>query len=121
MLYQIENPLQGVIIKRPSLYCKTPYVADIVLENDGLQIMGHSPSLGCCGLADKEATVVLSKINGKKTKCSHRVELSLYKENNSEIYVGINPKLGEYIAEKALVMGLYKVYGILKNMLEKKL
>lgn len=105
MLYQIENPLQGVIIKRPSLYCKTPYVADIVLENDGLQIMGHSPSLGCCGLADKEATVVLSKINGKKTKCSHRVELSLYKENNSEIYVGINPKLGEYIAEKALVMG----------------
>ena len=68
MLYQIEKPVQGLVIKRPSLYCKTPYVADIVLEDDGLEIMGHSPSLGCCGLADKEATVVLSKINGKKTK-----------------------------------------------------
>ena len=56
-------------------------------------------------MADKEATVVLSNIDNKKTKCSHRVELSLYKEDNSEIYVGINPKLGEYIAEKALIMG----------------
>ena len=106
MLYQIENPIQGLVIKRPSLHCKTPYVADIILEDaNDTQIMGHSPSLGCCGLADKEATVVLSKIDNKKTKCSHRVELSLYKEDNSEIYVGINPKLGEYIAEKALIMG----------------
>ena len=46
MLYQIENPVQGLVIKRPSLHCKTPYVADIILEDaNGKQIMGHSPSL----------------------------------------------------------------------------
>jgi sugar fermentation stimulation protein A len=121
MLYQIENPIQGLVIKRPSLHCKTPYVSDIILEdNNDTQILGHSPSLGCCGLADKEATVVLSRIDNKKTKCSHRVELSLYKENNLQIYVGINPKLGEYIAEKALLMGFMQGLSNIKKYAREK-
>ncbi len=121
MLYQIENPVQGLVVKRPSLHCKTPYVADIILEDDNdTQIMGHSPSLGCCGLADKEATVVLSKIDNKKTKCSHRVELSVYKENNFQIYIGINPKLGEYIAEKALVMSFIQGLHNIKKYAKEK-
>ena len=108
MLYQIENPIQGLVIKRPSLHCKTPYVSDIILEdNNDTQILGHSPSLGCCGLADQNAKFVLSTIDNGKTKCSHRVELSLYQEGEFQIYVGINPKLGEHIAEKALVCGPY--------------
>ena len=121
MLYQIENPIQGLVIKRPSLHCKTPYVSDIILEdNNDTQILGHSPSLGCCGLADQNAKVVLSTIDNGKTKCSHRVELSLYQEGEFQIYVGINPKLGEHIAEKALIMGLIQgLYNIKKYAREK--
>ena len=106
MLYQVEEPIFGIIVKRPSLQCKTPYVADVQIEDK--EIMGHSPSLGCCGLADKGATVLLSKIKSKNKniKCSHRIEVGMYKENDKEVYIGINPKLGESIAENALLCGL---------------
>ena len=106
MLYQVEEPIFGIIVKRPSLHCKTPYVADVQIEDK--EIMGHSPSLGCCGLADKGATVLLSKIKSKSKniKCSHRIEVGMYKENDKEVYIGINPKLGESIAENALLCGL---------------
>lgn len=103
MLYQVEEPILGIIVKRPSLHCKTPYVADVQINEE--EIMGHSPALGCCGLADKGATVLMSKIKGKNTKCSHRIEVGVYKEKEQEIYIGINPKLGEYIAEKCLLFG----------------
>ena len=105
LLFQL-NLCEGVVIKRPSQYCKTPYVADVQIEDK--EIMGHSPSLGCCGLADKGATVLLSKIKSKSKniKCSHRIEVGMYKENDKEVYIGINPKLGESIAENALLCGL---------------
>jgi len=99
-LYQIKNPVEGTVLKRPSVYCKTPYVADVQIENE--DILGHSPSLGCCGLADKGSAVILSKLEGGKTKTSHRLELSIQKEGEYTTIVGINPRLGESIAENAL-------------------
>ena len=33
LLFQINDICEGVIIKRPSSHCKTPYVADVILEN----------------------------------------------------------------------------------------
>jgi len=102
MLYEIENPVRGTVVKRPSLYCKTPYVADVKIEN-GEDILGHSPSLGCCGLADQGAEVIMSKLPGDKTKTSHRIELSIQREGEYQTIVGINPKLGETLAERALV------------------
>lgn len=99
-LYQIKNPVEGTVLKRPSAYCKTPYVADVQIENE--DILGHSPSLGCCGLADKGSAVILSKLEGGKTKTSHRLELSIQKEGEYTTIVGINPRLGESIAENAL-------------------
>ena len=57
LLIKFDNVFQGNIVKRPSKSCKTPYVADVLLQ-DNSEILGHSPSLGCCGLADKDATVL---------------------------------------------------------------
>jgi len=105
LLVDLENVYSGEIVKRPSQQCKTPYVADVQLQ-DGSTILGHSPSLGCCGLADKGATVLMtrSKQNNtnKPTVCSHRIDLAIYKEHDREIIIGINPKIGETIAEEAL-------------------
>lgn len=101
ILYEIKDCFIGEVLKRPSQYCKTPYVADVVLDSGEL-IMAHSPSLGCRGLADKDAKIVLSKKNSSKTKCSHTVELSIYKENDEYTVVGINPGVAETIAENAL-------------------
>jgi hypothetical protein len=36
MLLQLDNLIEGTVIKRPSKIIKSPYVADIVLENNGM-------------------------------------------------------------------------------------
>ena len=105
-LIRLENLVQGVVTKRPSNLIKCPYVADIEL-NDGSNALGHTASLGCCGLADTGATVLLGQSNPKKqTKnknknglsCSHTVYLSV---RDNQI-IGIHPKLSEKIVEVAL-------------------
>ena len=106
LLLQLGSVFRGEVIKRPSKQCKTPYVADVQLES-GEEILGHSLSLGCCGLADKGSSVLMTcptSSNTKKAVCSHRIDLSLYHdlERGEEIVIGINPKLGENIAEEAL-------------------
>jgi len=124
ILIKFDTVFTGEIVKRPSKICKTPYVADVLIHADSsnnddinidnnidnnIEILGHSPSLGCCGLADKDATVLMTKIDNSKNKkqvCSHRIELAIMNEKEREIIVGINPKLGETIAEEALKQNL---------------
>ena len=33
VLYQIPEPVQGTIVKRPSQHCKTPYMADAIIHS----------------------------------------------------------------------------------------
>lgn len=106
VLYQIPEPVQGTIVKRPSQHCKTPYMADAIIHSPSgetaKEILAHTPSLGCCGLAEKDSNVILSKIDSKTAKSSHRVELSIHQEGPHQEIVGINPKLSETIAERCL-------------------
>ena len=109
LLVDLKEVCRGEIVNRPSKKCKTPYVADVRIEmgqdqDQDQEILGHSPSLGCCGLADKGAIVLMTKTSGsaKQPVCSYRIDLAIYKEDDKEIIVGINPKLGETIAEEAL-------------------
>ena len=100
LLLQLGDVFRGEVIKRPSKHCKTPYVADVQIEN-GDEILGHSLSLGCCGLVDKGSEVLMtipkSSNSNKKAVCSHRIDMSLFRdlERNAEIVIGINPKLGK--------------------------
>lgn len=104
VLYQIPGSVNAKIVKRPSKYCKSPYMADAIIESSGeeKEIMAHTPSLGCCGLVEKECNVILSKVESKTAKSSHRVELSVYKEGDNKEVIGVNPKLAESIAERCL-------------------
>ena len=113
LLVDLKEVCRGEIVNRPSKKCKTPYVADVRIEmGQDQEILGHSPSLGCCGLADKGAIVLMTPTSGsastsssgsaKQPVCSYRFDLAIYKEDDKEIIVGINPKLGETIAEEAL-------------------
>ena len=111
LLVDLKEVCRGEIVNRPSKKCKTPYVADVRIEMDEepeQEILGHSPSLGCCGLADKGANVLMTKTSNptsgstKKSVCSYRIDLAIYKEDDKEIIIGINPKMGETIAEEAL-------------------
>ena len=104
VLLRLNQLIEGTIVKRPSAKCKSPYVADILDEN-GEEVIGHTASLGCCGLADAGATILMNQnpIDKKKTSvCSHKVQLAVLKERGEEIIIGIHPKLAEELVESCI-------------------
>lgn len=118
-LYKLPGLTKALIIKRPSAKIKSPYVADIIVDN--VTYLGHTPALGCCGLAEKGSHVYVTKL-GDKTKCDYRIQISAFKDSNSnkEILVGIAPKLAEVIAENALLNQLINNLKIKTLAREKK-
>jgi len=115
LLLKLENLVEGSVVKRPSKFIKSPYVADILISNSDTiskTILGHTASLGCCGLADAGATVLMAPVPLKKKKdedklsCEYRVYLSVILERGTEIVVGIHPKLAENLVEAALKSNL---------------
>ena len=108
-MLKLENLIEGTVIKRPSSYIKTPYVADIIPINSDSSILGHTASLGCCGLADVGASILMAPVPKNKKKdgklhCEYRVYLSILKETakEKEIIIGIHPKLAEDLTESAI-------------------
>lgn len=107
-MLKIDNLIEGTVCKRPSAYIKTPYVADIIPFGEDDSILGHTASLGCCGLADVGATILMAPVpeknrkNDDKLHCEYRVYLSIIKEREQETIVGIHPKLAEELVESAI-------------------
>lgn len=109
-LYQLPTLYKTTVVKRPSQFLKTPYIADIIDPTDATTTqLAHTPSLGCCGLADKESTVYVCENSNRKAKSRYIVYLSLYQDpfhpNHQEI-VGIHPKMAEELVEKCIQQNL---------------
>ncbi len=123
LLLRLEKLIEGTVQKRPSKFIKTPYVADIIPFHDPSSptVLGHTASLGCCGLADVGATILMAPVapakkpknkndkekvetaeTPKKLRCDYRVYLSVWKERGNEMIIGIHPKLAEDLVESAL-------------------
>jgi len=109
LILKLNNLIEGEIIKRPSKHIKTPYVADIKICSTSNMILGHTASLGCCGLADVGASILMSPVpktkknsDSDKLHCEYRVYLSIIREKDQEQIVGIYPKLAEDLTESAL-------------------
>ena len=102
-LIQLNGLVEGYVVKRPSKSIKSPYVAD-VLCIDGTEALAHTASLGCCGLAESGATLLMAPIISKSTKCNYRVYCSIFqeKEKGHETIIGIYPKLAEDLVEQAM-------------------
>jgi sugar fermentation stimulation protein A len=106
-LLKIEGLVEGLIIKRPSKIIKTPYVADIRIGDTDIETLGHTASLGCCGLADVGATILMAPVPKPRKPtnqiaCKYKVYLSMIKERDASIIIGIHPKLAEDLTEAAL-------------------
>ena len=100
-LFDIGPLYRGTVIKRPSRACKSPYVADVLIDGHDESIMAHAGALGCNGLSDSNATVLMSKMPEKKgAVCSFRIELA---ETEQGEIVGLNPKLAEKIVEVGIM------------------
>lgn len=108
-VYKLDNLVQATVLKRPSALIKTPYVSDVQLTNDIEPHLGHSLSLGCCGLCEKGALVYVTPILNVKPglHCDYTVQLSANYNTLSESaerspLIGINPRLAEHIVENCI-------------------
>ena len=90
------------VVKRPSAFCKSPYVADIVLDFTDESVCAHSPSLGCKGMVDKDRLVLTTEKKQCKEDaiCKYSIDFAFIPE--TQTIVGINPKYGEKIADSIL-------------------
>jgi DNA-binding sugar fermentation-stimulating protein len=107
LMLKIDGLVDGTVVNRPSKIIKSPYVADILLPSLNTTILGHTASLGCCGLADRGAQILMAPVpkTNKKTdkiSCEYKVYLAVIIERGVEIIAGIHPKLAEDLAESAV-------------------
>ena len=131
-IYNLNDLCEGTVIKRPSKHIKSPYVADVITKNEddnevlAQEVLAHSACLGCCGLADKGATILMAPMQNKANKCQYAIYLSVYKElkkelkKEIEIIVGIHPKLAEILTENALTKNLLSTLQNIKSYQREK-
>ena len=112
LIYSLGNVVQGTVVKRPSAHCKTPYVADVMLE-DGSCVMAHSAALGCCGLCDAGSVVIMIPVNNPKNVCKYKIMLAQQSERDQVRYIGTDPKLAETLVDiclqNSLIRGLENI------------
>ena len=103
-LYKFDKVHTATVVKRPSKICKTPYVADITLNEDetSTEYLAHTACLGCCGLVDAGEQVIMTDSINTKNKCKYRVMLAKGRERGITNIIGVNPKMAEDLVEIAL-------------------
>jgi len=106
-LFNVGTLYRGTIKKRPSLECKTPYVADVIIDDESC-ILGHTAALGCSGLADKDAVVYMISVNRPKNKCSHKILIAEQNEKGHTHLIGIDPKIAETVVDTCLSKKILK-------------
>lgn len=116
-LLDLGGLVRGRLVKRPSATVKSPYVADVVLD-DGAAVLAHAPSLDVGGLCVPGSVVWLTdrrrRESGKKATgtTSHAIELVEADgdgdddDDDAPVLVGCAPSLGERAAEEAVARGL---------------
>ncbi len=98
------------IINRPSKQIKSPYMADINIDNK--IELAHSPSLGLCGLIKENTDVLVTQCKNECRKSKYTIELV----KNNKILIGANPLFGNKIfAEFYKKLKEFKNYEIEKQ------
>jgi sugar fermentation stimulation protein A len=101
MLHTIPTPLfRATVIKRPSSIIKSPYVADIRLD-DGRTGLCHTPGLSCSGLVQAERVIY---VNASKpgAKTAFTAQLAECTDSDGIFYVGIHPMVSQVAARNLL-------------------
>ena len=111
-LLDLGTLVEGVVVKRPSVTIRSPYVADCQLvdaEPDAPFALAHAPALDVGGLCAPSSTVLM-KERPPGGKTSHSIELVIAAGPNGnedeDVLVGAHPQLGEKLAEEVLRRGL---------------
>jgi sugar fermentation stimulation protein A len=110
ILYTYENLIyNGKLIKRPSASVKSPYIADIYIEDTN--VLAHCPSLGVSGLLNDTCDFICSKNMDPKRKSNYTIELIyLPSTKNIVTLTNTNPQFGNKIFNNILKNNLIDVY-----------
>ena len=89
--------LKAKIVNRPSKTIKSPYMADILID-EHIEL-AHSPSLGLCGMIIKDINVLVTQCENDCRKSKYTIELvqSINPKNKKKIWIGANPLFGNKI------------------------
>jgi len=97
------------LIKRPSNTVKSPYMADIIIED--IESLAHCPALGISGLLNNESEFICSKNTDTKRKSKYTIELVYLPScKNTFILTNTNPQFGNTIFKSILDNNLIKEY-----------
>jgi DNA-binding sugar fermentation-stimulating protein len=89
-----EAPIEATFVKRPSKTCKSPYMADMIVND--LEQYVHCPSLGCSGLVGPDYTPLVVPKNNPKAKSKYSVD---FVKDSAGRTIGVNPMYANTIAE----------------------
>ena len=91
-IYEYSTPfIPAIVIRRPSKTNKSPYVADIELQNDSgdtTHVLAHSPSLDANGLVSQGKRVLCQPSNNTTRKTQYTIECAI--DENGTI-IGLKP------------------------------
>ena len=96
----LSNLIRVEVVKRPSAKIKSPYVADIKLENGDLALC-HTPGLGCCGLVSAGRFIYVSK-SAASSKTDYTAQIAECSDSEGAHYVGIHPLVSQKVAATLL-------------------
>ena len=110
ILFTVGPLYEATVLKRPSATCKTPYVADIILQNENASsppqsiYMAHTPALGCGGLCEKTCAILVAKkeTTSATAVCEYTAYFAILQGQHYRTYVCIYPKLAETAVECGL-------------------
>lgn len=111
LLFKYENLVSnGTLISRPSKKVKSPYIADISIEEEE-NTLAHCPSLGMSGLLNTNSHFLCSKNDNEKRKSKYTIEM-IYLPTTEKNFVltNTNPQFGNLIFKKIVENNLIEEY-----------
>ncbi len=96
LVYTLPGPpvTKATVLARPSKVVKSPYLADIRVDETGETCMAHTPALGCCGYVAENKKVWISP--RPSTEGSSKYIIFMAETSSGEI-VGIHPTVANVI------------------------
>lgn len=110
LLYKYDILIEGgKLIYRPSKNVKSPYMADIIIENQ--ESLAHCPALGISGLLNNSSVFLCSKNEDSKRKSKYTIELVyLPSTKNITVLTNTNPHFGNRIFKSIIDNNLIPEY-----------
>ena len=99
----------AILVKRPSKSIKSPYIADIII--DEREELAHCPSLGVSGLLNNETKFLCSKNETSTRKSKYTVELTYLPSTlNTTVLTNTNPQFGNKLFDSIIKNNIIDEY-----------